>query len=284
MEPDKQTSNLDKTAQQLKACHLRHGDPLVLANVYDIPSLNALLSVNEISTPRVKAIASASAAFAETFGIPDEDLSFEQNFAAIAPIATRARSAGLPLTADLQDGYGDRIVECIQTAIQLGAVGANIEDSFPHKGFSQGVEGSLRNIDDATGRIKLALSTATDMGVPNFVINARTDVMRLSPAPDDALEETIRRGKSYLEAGATTVFVWGGSKRGLRTEEVERLIDEFNGQLAVKLSDEPDGLTVDELAKMGVARISVGPSLYLAAMDAFKSTARRILEGGRLHV
>jgi 2-methylisocitrate lyase-like PEP mutase family enzyme len=274
-------SDLDKTAQRLKTFHLLHGDPLVLANVYDIPSLNTLISINEISRRRVKAIATASAALAETFGIPDEDLTFEQNFAAIAAMATRARSAGLPLTVDLQDGYADRLVECIQTAIKLGASGANIEDSFAHKGFSQGLEGSMRNIDDATDRIKLVLQTATDMGVPNFVINARTDVMRLSP--DDALEETITRGKSYLEAGATTVFVWGGSKRGLRTAEVERLIDEFNGQLAVKLSDEPDGLTVDELAKMGVARISVGPSLYLAAMDAFKSTARRILEGGRLH-
>jgi hypothetical protein len=64
---------------------------LVLANVYDIPSLNALLSVNfEITTRRVKAIATASAAIAETFGIPDEDLTFEQNFGAIAPRAHEA--------------------------------------------------------------------------------------------------------------------------------------------------------------------------------------------------
>jgi 2-methylisocitrate lyase-like PEP mutase family enzyme len=134
MESNKQTSDLDKTAQQLKAFHLLNGDPLVTANVYDIPSLNAIISVNEISTRRVKAIATASAALSETLGIPDEDLTFEQNFAAIAPIAARALSAGLPLTVDLQDGYGDRVVECIQTAIQLGASGANIEDSFPHKG------------------------------------------------------------------------------------------------------------------------------------------------------
>jgi 2-methylisocitrate lyase-like PEP mutase family enzyme len=279
-----QPSNSDKIAQQLKALH-KPGDPLVLANIYDIPSLNTLLSLNnEGQKQPVKAIATASFALAETFGVEDEELTFEQNFAAITPIAARVRSARLPLTVDLQDGYGDRIVECIQTAIKLGATGANIEDSFPHKGFSQGVDGSLRNIDDATDRIRLALRAATELGVPNFVINARTDVMRLSPIPEDALEETIKRGKAFLDAGATMVFVWGGSKRGLRTAEVERLVKEFEGRLAVKLSDEQDGLTVEELANIGVARISVGPSLYLAAMDAFRSAATRILNGGRLHV
>ena len=129
-------------AQNLKALH-KPGNPLVLANIYDLASLNALLSLNKdhgTSSPGpVLAVATASFAVAETLGVHDDDLTFEQNFAAIAPISQRVRKAGIPLTIDLQDGYGDRIVECVQTAIKLGAAGANIEDSIPGKGFADGI-------------------------------------------------------------------------------------------------------------------------------------------------
>lgn len=60
----------------------------------------------------------------------------------------------------------------------------------------------------------MAIRVAAEMSMPDFVVNARTDVMRLVPLPDNALEETIGRGKAFLEAGATTIFVWGGG-RGL---------------------------------------------------------------------
>ena len=70
----------------------------------------------------------------------------------------------------------------------------------------------------------------------------------------------------------------------MRTFQVERLVREFDGRLAVKLSAAPDGLTVNELKKIGVSRISVGPSLWFLAMNAVKSGALRILQGGRLHL
>jgi len=285
MEPNTQPLKIDASyAKTLKALH-KPGKPIVLANIYDLSSLNALLSLNpksKLSTGPVVAVATASYAIAETFGVRDEDLTYEQNFAGVAPIGRVVRQANLPLTVDIQDGYGDRLVESVQTAIKLGASGANIEDSIPDRGFGHGVDGSLRSLEMATERIRTALKTATEAGVPDFVVNARTDVMRLSPLPENALEEAIKRGKSFLAAGATTVFVWGGS-RGLRTAEVERLVKEFDGMLAVKLGDGPDALTVKELADIGVARISVGPSLWMLSMEAFKEGATRILEGGRLH-
>lgn len=83
----------------------------------------------------------------ETFGVRDEDLTYQQNFAAIASIGARVRTAGIPPSVDVQDGYGDRIVECIQTTISLGAGGANIEDSIPGKGDGQDVQGSLRDLN-----------------------------------------------------------------------------------------------------------------------------------------
>ncbi|KAJ6593374.1 phosphoenolpyruvate phosphomutase-domain-containing protein [Mycena capillaripes] len=274
-------------AKDFKALH-QPGHPIVFANIYDLSSLTALLSLNTTAPSNyspVRAIATASYPIAETLGIRDEDLTFEQHFAALEPIAAHLRtdSPSLPLSIDLQDGYGTLLEECMRRAVSLGAVGANIEDSIPERGFAAGVEGSLRGAEEQVGRIKTALRVAAEMGVPDFVINARTDVMRLVPRPEGALEEAVRRGRAFLEAGATTVFVWGGSEQGLSRAEVETFVREFRGNLAVKLSDAEDGLSVKELAAMGVARISVGPSLWIMATKAFKAGAGRILSGGRLH-
>jgi 2-methylisocitrate lyase-like PEP mutase family enzyme len=269
-------------AKELKALH-QPGHPIVFANIYDVSSVNALLSLNTSVPGPVRAIATASYAIAESIGVRDEDLTFEQHFAALEPISKHLRTVSpLPLSIDLQDGYGARLEECMRHAISLGAVGANIEDSIPERGFAAGVEGSLRSTEEQVHRIETALRIAAEMGVPDFVINARTDVMRLAPRPEGAIEEAVRRGKAFLEAGATTVFVWGG-RHGLSRAEVERFVREFEGRLAVMLSGAEDGLTVEELAAIGVARISVGPSLWIKAMEAFKVAAGRILAGGRLY-
>jgi len=278
---DSESSVEPKYAQTLKALH-QPGNPLVLTNIYDISSLNAILPLNNTpGTTPLKAIATASYAIAECQGVPDAELTLEQNLAAIAPLARAARQAGLPLSVDLQDGYGDRLEKCIREAIHLGVAGANIEDSIPERGFADGVEKCLYPLDEQVGRLKRVLQIASEAGVMDFVLNARSDVMKLDPLPDGALEETIRRGKAYLEAGATTVFVWGGA-RGLRDDEVRALVAAFEGRLAVKLSGKSDGLSVSELADIGVARISIGPSLWMLAMKAVRTTARRLLEGGKL--
>jgi 2-methylisocitrate lyase-like PEP mutase family enzyme len=99
----------------------------------------------------------------------------------------------------------------------------------------------------------------------------------------EVMKEAVTRGKAYLEAGATTVFYWGGSGRGLRTAWVETLVKELDGRVAVKLAHKTeDALSTQGLAKIGVARISVGPSLFLLAQEAAKQAAERILAGGNL--
>ncbi|KAF8068933.1 phosphoenolpyruvate phosphomutase-domain-containing protein [Lyophyllum atratum] len=257
------------------------GNPVVFANIYDPASAAALLSLSS-----AKAVATASYAIAASLGVADEDLSSEQNLAAIARIAPLVRAAGLPLSADLQDGYGAQLVEVIQKAIALGVVGANIEDSYPEKGHARGME-CLRSIDEQVQRIKLAKATAEAAGVKDFVINARTDMLKLDPPPKGwseamVLEEAVKRGKAYLEAGATCVFVWGGGQRGVSRSEVEILVRELNGRVAVKLAEDEKGLSVNDLAAIGVCRISVGPSLWKEAMNAVKKSAERILNGGQL--
>ncbi|KAI3540321.1 hypothetical protein CABS01_11492 [Colletotrichum abscissum] len=275
----------NQLAQELKRLHVP-ASPVIFANVWDLASLNAIISLNTTDSKPVKAIATASWAIAATVGVKDEDLELEQNMAAIGQLAPAAKAAGLPLSVDLQDGYGDLIDEVVTEVVTLGASGANIEDSIPSAGFEKGIEGSLYGVDTQVARLESALEAAREAGCPDFVLNARCDVFRLEPycATDDesVLVEAVKRGRAYLEAGATTVFFWGGSGRGLRTSEVRVLVKELGGRVAVKLGDRADSLSTKELGEIGVARISVGPSLYLVAMNAVKESARRILDGGKL--
>jgi 2-methylisocitrate lyase-like PEP mutase family enzyme len=273
-------------AVTLKSLH-KLGDPIVFTNIYDVPSATTVISLNETNSRSiVKALATASYAIATTFSVPDADLTLNQNLIAAKSFSHLARSAGLPLSIDLQDGYGELIKSAVESMIIYGAVGANIEDSYPEKGFGDGMY-CLRSLDESVERIKIALSVAQEMGVPDFVINARTDVLRLKPNPEGwtremMLEEAFKRGKAFLEAGATCVFVWGGAAGAITREEVEKLVKEFQGRLAVKLADDKTGLSVKELAELGVCRISIGPSLYSKDIAALKRKAERILEGGQL--
>ncbi|KAM0328619.1 hypothetical protein ACHAQA_005030 [Verticillium albo-atrum] len=272
-------------AATFKALHAP-SSPIVLPNIWDYASLQAILALNaaDPAASPVKAVATASWAVAESQGIKDEDLTFEQNLDAIARIAPHVQASGLPLTVDIQDGYGARIEEAVTKVVELGAVGANIEDSIPERGFGGGIEGSLYGVEEQVGRLKTALAAAAKAGCEGFVLNARCDVFRLEPyyaaGDEGALKEAVRRGKAYLDAGATTVFFWGGSGRGLRTSEVEVLVKELGGRVAVKLGEKNDPLTTRQLGEIGVARISVGPSLYLIAMAAVKEAAKNILSGG----
>ncbi|GAP86648.1 putative carboxyphosphonoenolpyruvate phosphonomutase-like protein [Rosellinia necatrix] len=290
-------------AAHLAALHVP-GNPLVIPNIWDLSSLNAVLSLNAPSSPSpspspaVRAVATASYAIAASLGLADADLSLGANLIRTRQLAPRVRAAGLPLTVDLQDGYGARLDDAVRAAVEAGAVGANIEDlrdttttstSNSNSGDGDGDDDALWPLEEQVARLRRAAQVAADAGCAGFVLNARCDVLSIPASggrggDDDAarLREAVRRGRAYLDAGATTVFVWGGARRGLRDAEVRALVAAFGGRLAVKLADGPGALTVAELAALGVARISVGPSLYLAADRAVREAAERIVQGGRL--
>ncbi|KAI0449838.1 phosphoenolpyruvate phosphomutase-domain-containing protein [Xylaria acuta] len=293
-----QQSPATTSAAHFAALHAP-GNPLVVPNIWDLSSLKTVLSLNPSSSSSsssstttttsrpVKAIATASYAIAESLGLADADLSLGANLIRIAQLAPRVRAAGLPLTVDIQDAYGDRLDEVVAAVARAGAAGANVEDL---RG-----DGTLWGCEEQVRRIRRVIRVAAENGCEGFVVNARCDVMgpaskRLRGGGGDEdedeearlLDETVRRGKRYLEeAGATIVFVWGG-RRGLRDAEVRTLVREFGGRLAVKLAAGEDALSVKELADLGVARISVGPSLYLAANKTVREAAERIVGGGRL--
>jgi 2-methylisocitrate lyase-like PEP mutase family enzyme len=250
-------------AAQFRALH-NPKDTLILGNVFDATTASIIASL-----PTSKAVATASFAIAATQGIDDDDMTMDQNFNMLKNIAKVVVPTGKPLTADLQDGYED-VKATIQQAIALGIVGCNLEDV-------DSKARTLRSLDDAVARIKLALQAAEQVQVPQFAINARTDVL----AHGGTIEEAIERGQAYLNAGANTVFVWGGPKgRGVSREEVEKLVVAFDGRLNVIKRFGEGFLSVSELKTIGVARISVGPGLYRIAMNAYKEAAENLLSAG----
>lgn len=248
-------------ATTLRRLHIPR-KPLLLTNVYDALSARAVAAL-----PATRALATASYAVAASAGVSDDDLTLEMNLAATRGISKVAKEYGLPLTVDWQDGYGERLEEGITKILELGVVGINLEDCDKE---SQ----KMMSIEVAAERVKRVLATAKAAGVDDFVVNARTDAL----VHDGPVSEAINRGKAYLEAGATTVFVWGGSSRGgITREEVKQLVEVFDGRLNVSLKMAAGGLKVKELANLGVARISVGPALQFMAMEKFGEEAEKLM-------
>ncbi|KAJ5168919.1 uncharacterized protein N7482_004513 [Penicillium canariense] len=185
-------------AKHLRALH-KPGHPLILTNVYDASTATIIASL-----PAAQAIATASYAVASTLGVPDADLSKSQNLAALQRIVSAANAVNpsLPVTVDLQDGYGDHaaLASTIREAIALGAVGCNLEDADS--------TGRLYPLAEAVARVKTVVDAAAAAGVPDFVLNARTDVLFQAGA---SIDDAVARGRAFLGAGACTVFVWGGA-------------------------------------------------------------------------
>ncbi|KAG0227684.1 hypothetical protein BGW42_002768 [Actinomortierella wolfii] len=254
------TSSINVLAARFRALH-QPGNPLVLTNVYDAATAEIVASI-----PTAKAVATASFAIAAVQGVYDNDMTKEQNLAAIANIAKVVVPKNVPLTADLQDGYDD-VQDTIRRVIAMGVVGCNLEDV-------NNTTEQLRPIDEAVERVRLAVQAAKEAGVPDFAVNARTDVLGYG----GTIEDAIKRGKAFLEAGANTVFVWGGPKgRGVSRGEVAELAKALGGRLNVIMRQGEGYLTVPELRELGVARISMGPGLFRAAMSAYRSAAEAVL-------
>jgi 2-methylisocitrate lyase-like PEP mutase family enzyme len=247
-------------AERLRSLH-RPGDPLVLFNVWDAVSARI---VEQLGYP---AIATGSAAVAWTQGYPDgQKISRDEMLAAVARIA---RAVSIPLTADLESAYGFTQQDAAATArgaIEAGAVGLNFEDA--------GRAGELLDPDVQCERIAAMVQAGQSAGVP-LVINARTDVF-LHDGKSDAwrMEEAIRRGNRFLQAGADCVFVLGVSDEAA----IAQLAREIDGPINVFATAKTP--PVARLAELGVARISVGPSGLAHALKYVRLAAQRLRERG----
>ena len=227
------------TSTTLKTLHIP-GKPVIFANAWDTVSARAIAPLSAC-----KALATASYAIAIAANTTDDALTYEENLEGVRKVAAVAHEYDKPLTADIQDAYGERLEEAIGALLDLGVAGCNLEDfdNANRKMYSK---------HEAASRVERTMAVAKQHGEADFVVNARCDSLHHG----GDIAEVIDRGKAYLDAGATAVFVWGG-KRGVSRKEVEALVEAFQGRLSVKLDFE--GLTIKELAQIGVARVSVGP-------------------------
>jgi len=242
--------NQKQKIDAFRALHVP-GKPFVLFNIWDAGSAKAVAAAG------VKAIGTGSWSVAHANGYEDgEQLPLAL---AIDNLRRIVSATGLSLTIDLESGYDD-VAETIRAAIAAGAVGCNLEDSFP-------TNGKLRDISDQCKRIGVARS-ADD---PGFFLNVRTDVFFSIPREqhnEARLNEAIERARAYAGAGADGLFAPGLADVAL----IARLAKASPLPLNIMMSDAAPPLSV--LAENGVARVSHGPRPYLAAMKALEEAAR----------
>jgi len=240
----------DKAAA-LRALHVP-GDPVVLPNAWDATTARA------VEAAGFPAVATGSAAVAAVLGYQDgHDTPADEMFAAVARIA---RVVAVPVTADIERGYGLGPAELVERLAAAGAVGCNLEDSDPATGAM---------IDAAEQADFLAaVRAAADEAGTGLVINARADTfIHGTGTPDERLAEAIDRGRRYLAAGADCVYPIFASD----PEVIGALAREIGGPINVLIR--PGVPPIRELAALGVARVSFGPGVHRAA-QAF--TARML--------
>jgi 2-methylisocitrate lyase-like PEP mutase family enzyme len=245
------------TADRATALRALHTDPtlLTLVNVWDVASARVVAA-----TPGTAALATASHAIAAAYGYPDgEQIPRDLMLEAVGRIVD---AVDLPVTADLEAGYGDAGDTC-RRAIALGVVGANIEDQ-------------PRPLPVAGAAVEAVVRAAGDEGVPDFVLNARTDVVLRAGDRDagEVLADAIERGRAFLDAGAPVVFVPGA----LSEEQVAALVEAFGPQRLTMLPV-PGGPTLSRLEELGVARVSFGPFPQRVALTALQEMVEGVARG-----
>jgi 2-methylisocitrate lyase-like PEP mutase family enzyme len=232
---------------------------LVLANVWDVASARVVAS-----TDGVRALATASHSIAATFGYEDgENIPLDLHLDMVGRIVD---AVDVPVTMDFEAGYGDP-GETTRRAIGKGVVGGNLEDQ-------------MKPLDDAVAAVEAVLAAGRDAGI-DFVLNARTDAFVRAPRDADRsalVEEAIRRGRAFLEAGAPVVFVPGAILR----EEITALVDALGPQRLSVISVPRHSLSVRELQELGVARVSTGPFTQRVALTALQDATAELVAGGAL--
>jgi len=251
--------------QQEKATFFRslHGADqlLVLPNCWDAISAKVLQGAG------AGAIATASASISWARGVPDgEGLGLG---AMIEAIGLVCNSVDVPVSADMEKGYGEtpqNVGESISAVIAAGVVGVNIEDSI--------AGGKQREIGDMQARLAAARQAGGQAGV-DIYINARADGYLLGLRGNEVFDDTVVRGKAWLEAGADCVFVPGVAD----IEIIEKLVAAIGGPVSVIVMDEKTP-SVAQLLAAGVARISTGPRPMQAAMGSLINMVSSIEKNG----
>jgi 2-methylisocitrate lyase-like PEP mutase family enzyme len=238
-------------ATTLRALHAGPA-PLVVPNVWDAASARVFADAG------FPALATTSTAVAATLGYADgEQAPRAQMFAAIARIAA---AVDVPVTADIEAGYGLEPAELVDQVLATGVVGANLEDSIP-------ASRTLVDVDRQADRLAAVRAAAGDA----LVLNARIDVFiaaggRERPAAD-TLADAVERGRAYRAAGADCVYpIFAPAE----------LLPEPAGRIGgpVNVMYRPGGPSIAELVRLGATRITFGGGLHAQVL----ATARQLAD------
>lgn len=249
--------NQSEKARAFAALHVP-GDPLILFNVWDAGSANAVAEAG------AKALATGSWSVAAANGFDDaEDMPFDL---AVANAARIAGATDVPVSLDFEGGYAvelARLSANFALVLAAGVIGCNFEDRVV------GGDG-LHPVSVQAGRVEALRRAAERANVPAF-INARTDIfLQAKPEAHDraAVDHALERARAYADAGASGFFV-----PGLADERLLARVCEAS-PLPVNAMMFPGMPSAKRLGELGVARISHGPGPYRQAMKALTEAAR----------
>ncbi|WP_285551262.1 isocitrate lyase/PEP mutase family protein [Actinoplanes regularis] len=220
------------------------GSPLVLVNAWDVASARIVAAAG------AAAVATTSAGVAWSLGAPDGDALGRD--LAVAAARRIVAAVSVPVSVDIEAGYGDP-AGTMRAMAAAGVAGVNLEDGS-------------RSIAEQTGRLAAARAAA-----PDVFLNARIDTLLFGLGD---LAEAVERAKAYLDAGADGVFVPGATD----PQAVGELVEAIPGPVNVLVG--PGAPTIGELAKLGVARISLGSSVAQAAYGLVDRAAREAFGSG----
>jgi 2-methylisocitrate lyase-like PEP mutase family enzyme len=235
---------------------------LILPNAWDVASARVF------EDEGFPAIATSSAGIMVSLGYPDGEVIDRKEF--VSATQRIAGSLSVPLSADIVSGFGAtprEVVTMVKSVLRAGAVGINIED-FDH------TSEKLVSLERQVEKLKALRALRDSQPVP-FVINARTDALRQGKGDEKArLEEAIRRGIAYRDARVDCVYPMGLTDATSIATFVRALDFPVNVMVRKGLP------TVAELERLGVKRLSLGPSASYAALGLLRRASRELLEHG----
>jgi 2-methylisocitrate lyase-like PEP mutase family enzyme len=252
---DEQKS-LAQAAHDLRDLH-RIGEPLLLVNAWDAATARLVEAAGGA------AVATSSAAVARSSAAPDNNTAGKVAFEAVRRIAD---AVGLPVTADLEGGYGLSGAALVAALLEAGAVGCNIEDTDHTTGDR------LLDAEAHAAYLAEIRSAADAAGVP-VVINARIDTIIRDPRrdPEATMSETVRRAELYFAAGVDCVYPISLNQASIAAELIEAL-----GRRPVNVNP---SAPLSALADAGAARISLGGGPFQFLMAEFERRTKLLLAG-----
>ncbi len=264
-------SSIQKEKAELFLKYHQDKEILVLLNSWDIGSSKL------IEASGYKAIATTSMGVAASLGYPDSQVI--QLSEMIGIIKGIVKAVQVPVTVDIEAGYGNNVNEVIDSVkkiIATGIVGINIEDSID-------LSPELIDETEFCERISAIRELSDSLGF-HLVINARTDSFYTSSgSTQEKLSESIKRGNKYREAGADCIFVQPVWEK----ETIKTLVKEINAPINILSNPTIGGgspLSVSELQDLGVARLSLGSGLMKASLALIKKVADELSEKGTYNI